>query len=216
MRTNYGKRISAKTAFSMAELLIALTVLGVIAAVMMGIVKSSSQVGKSMVILSKKTLNNLENAMNNIVVTHVAADDFTKLKDDYGYFSIKDEDSTSRMTGLFKKYLLIIDKEVDTSKEYFSNNIIDYNGSSLGINLKDTYSNFFYMYNGTLVGMRLYGSCDAEEENAITPDSKEIYKVNNICGSIFYDVNGRAKPNKLGLDQYIIPFSKDGIRYISE
>ena len=109
-----------------------------------------------------------------------------------------------------------MDVNVDTSKEYFSNELVDYNGTSLGINLKDTYSNFFFMYNGTLMGMRLYDSCQAEEENAITPDSKEVYHVNNICGSIFYDVNGRAKPNKLGLDQYIIPFTPYGVRYISE
>ena len=65
-----------------------------------------------------------------------------------------------------------------------------------------------------IIGFRTYEGCDKTEKNVNPPKFKRKYELPNICGSIFYDINAYGKPNKLGSDQFIIPFDKRGIKYI--
>jgi hypothetical protein len=39
-----------------------------------------------------------------------------------------------------------------------------------------------------------------------------VFCVALICGQVFLDVNGPDLPNKLGIDQYIVSLTLDGIR----
>ena len=86
----------------------------------------------------------------------------------------------------------------------------------MGIKLKDIYSEFFYVNDGILMGLRFYSGCNASEMYANPPLHKGKFQVDNICGSVFYDVNSFKEPNKLGSDQYIIPITKRGVKYSNE
>ena len=101
---------------------------------------------------------------------------------------------------------------MDTNDEYFSANIKTYQNAVVSV-LNTTYSDFFYLQDGTLLGFRLFGSCSASEPNAIPPLNRTLLGAENVCGSVFVDVNGEGKPNKLGADQIVIPFDARGIKY---
>lgn len=163
--------------------------------------------------LSWKMAENIESATLQILLNHSSYDDFLRIKDGGGYFSIEDPDITKRMSDLYSKYLSDISYNVDLTNEYFSEEIQDYNKTSTGEKLKDAYSNFFYVTDGMLIGFRFYQSCTATEKNSNPPEHRGRYSINKICGSIFYDINSFKGPNKLGSDQYILPVYKRGIKY---
>ena len=79
--------------------------------------------------------------------------------------------------------------------------------------LKDAYSAFFHVNDGMLMGFRFYKGCDKTERFTNPPLVREEYEVNNICGSIFFDINSYGKPNRLGADQYILPVGLKGLEY---
>jgi len=208
--------IKKSKAFTLSELLIALVIIGVIAIICisaLGIINPSEKGWHSK---SRKMGVNLEASLSQILVNDSSYDDFKRLKDEQGYFSIEDENIDTRMTKLIQKYLLDIQFDIDLNNKYFSENIKDYKGQLLGIKLKDVYSNFFIAQDGMILGTRFYRSCSATEENANPPDSKGRFAVNDICGSVFIDVNAYKKPNKLGSDQYIIPIYSRGVKYTNE
>ena len=99
------------------------------------------------------------------------------------------------------------------SDRYFTGPLLNYDKTSTGNALKDTYSNFIYTNDGVVIGFRTYTSCATTETNANPPTYRGKYSVANSCGSIFYDINGFKGPNKLGSDQYIIPLGLQGIKY---
>ena len=109
-----------------------------------------------------------------------------------------------------------MEKSVDTSDKYFANNLINYKREATSVKLADDYKNLFYAADGTLFGIRTYNSCTSTENIANPPNDRETSSVTNICGSIFFDVNGFKKPNKLGSDQYIIPIDKRGIKLAND
>ncbi len=202
-----------KLAFTLTEAIIIMVILGIILGLSIAGIKLYNPVDKSNRTLSWKMAENIESATLQILLNHSSYDDFLRIKDDKGYFSIEDANITKRMSDLYSKYLSDINYNVDKSNEYFSNEILDYDRSSTSEKLKDVYSDFFYVTDGMLIGFRFYGSCSAVEKNSNPPEHKGKYAINNICGSIFFDINSFKEPNKLGTDQYILPVYKRGIKY---
>lgn len=199
--------------FSLSEAIITIVVLGIIASIVIPqiLLNDPSKEGKDA--LAKKMTGYLTQASTEILINDASLDDFTRLKDNDGYFSIIDKDVTPRIARLYQKYLKDVDLRINTTKDYFSNELIDYDGTSTGLKLNSIYSDFFYMLDGMIIGFRLYESCDVDELNSIPPTVKERYTTSNSCGSVFFDINAFSKPNKLGTDQFIIPIGKRGIKY---
>ncbi|MBQ8475723.1 prepilin-type N-terminal cleavage/methylation domain-containing protein, partial [bacterium] len=210
------KCVKKLLAFTIAEVLIVLAILGVIAALYTASVMLYNPTEKNWQILSKKMATNFEDATTSILLNHTTLDDFQALVDGDDHFSINDNDSAKKMAKLYRKYLSDIQLNVDTSKDYFSKPLTDYDKTSLGIKLKDIYSEFFYVNDGILMGLRFYPDCESSEIYANPPLHKGKFQVDNICGSVFFDVNAYKEPNKLGSDQYIIPIYKRGIKYTND
>ena len=209
-------QIEKISAFTISELMIVLVIIGLIAILYATTVKLDYQAEKNWRTLSEKMAVNFEDATTSILANNAVLDDFLSLVNGRDHFSITDEDATSKMAKLYRKYLSDVILDVDTSKSYFSEELKDYNRTSLGIKLKDIYSEFFFVNDGILLGLRFYSSCEASEEFANPPAHKGKFKVDNKCGSVFYDINGFKKPNKLGSDQYIIPIYKRGVKYSND
>ena len=195
-----------KNAFTISEAIIVLVILGIIAGLSIAGVKLYNPVDKGNQTLSWKMAENIESAT-------LSYDDFLRIKDGGGYFSIEDANITKRISDLYTNYLSDVKYGVDLNNDYFSSEILDYDRSSTGETLKNAYSNFFYVTDGMLIGFRFYQSCKSIEKNANPPEHKGRYSMDDVCGSIFFDINAFKKPNKLGSDQYILPFGVRGIEY---
>ena len=205
-----------KIAYTISEIIITIIIMGIILGITITAIKIYNLNDKNFKILSWKMAENIESATLQILLNHSSYDDFLRIKDGSGYFSIEDANITKRMSNLYANYLSDVKYGVDLNNDYFSSKIFDYNRSSTGEKLKDAYSNFFYVTDGMVIGFRFYQGCNSTEQNANPPEHKGKYPVYKVCGSIFYDINSFKKPNKLGSDQYILPIYKRGIKYNNE
>lgn len=200
-------------AFSLSSALIAIVIMGVIGVIVIPQWKAFNPTQTGWNTLANKMAIYLNEATINMLSLNSGADDIEVLNDNGKIFKLSDANSTESLAKLFTQYLSKIDMNVDTSKDYFSQDILDYKRNPIGEKLKDSYSSFHFAADGILVGYRLYGDCKATEKNANPPETVEKYEVNDICGSVFFDVNAYKKPNKLGSDQYIIPIGIHGMKY---
>lgn len=194
-------------------MIITMVIIGAIFAITTAVIKIANPVEEGFLTLSMKTEIAIEQASTAILLNNAVYDDYTRIKDSKGYFSIEDKDIDKRMVNLYIRYLQKVDVGVDLSNEYFLKTIKISNKELSNLPLKDIYSNFFFIQDGVLLGFRFYNSCSATEKWASPSNYKGVYEIKNVCGSIFYDVNSYAKPNKLGLDQHIIAIYNRGIKY---
>ena len=199
--------------FTLAETVLIFVILGIIACIVLPQLLLSDPSKEGKLTLARKMGEYLTQASIEILLYDAVLDDFSRLKDNDGYFSIEDNNITPRMAKLYQKYLKDVDLKINIDKDYFSKELLDYDGTSIGSKLNNLYSNFFYVNDGMVLGFRFYGSCDVSEMNSIPPGFQERYEIKEICGSVFYDTNAFIKPNKLGSDQFIIPIGKRGIKY---
>ncbi len=202
-----------KRAFTLSEVLITLVLMGIIAILYSVGIKLHDPTKQGFDIKAQKTLENIDQVFSLIHAKHSETFNLTDLNDSAGNFSIEDSDAAPRFAEFFREFLNIIDfpdQDSQKVKDYLASNIMNYDRTSTGLVLKDTYSNFMYSMNGTMYGFRLYQSCSADEKNSNPPLTRERKTISNVCGSIFYDINAYDGPNKLGSDQYIIPFDTLG------
>ena len=205
-----SKKINA---FTLPEALLVLIIIGVIAAITIPQLLVDDPAKRGWTTLAEKTVGSLIQASTEILIYDAGLDDFTSLTYNGKRFSIEDADITSDMSGLYGKYITNSTQDVDLNDEYFAKPLATYDKNALDKTLKELYSDFFIGNDGVLIGFRFYGGCDKTEENVVLPAKRNRYSVNNICGSVYLDVNGYKKPNKLGSDQYIVPIAKRGIVY---
>lgn len=206
---------SIKFGFTLAEALIVLVILGVIGAICLQAMQTYNPQQKGFNTKAEKTVSVIGQALTMILVEDSSSDDLTGLFDETGKFSITQTTNATRIVKKFKKHLVVNTLPVDLKSEYFKGNLLNYKKTSLG-KLTDLYSNFFFMQDGTLVGFKFYGSCTSSEAKAIPPNYRDLSTINDICASIFIDVNGEKKPNKLGSDQFVIPVDVRGIKYSND
>lgn len=202
-----------KIGFTISEAALTMAIIGIIVALAVAGVKMFNPTDKGRDTLSIKMAENIEAAALEILVNHCSLDNFKRINDGFGNFSIEDSNITKRMADLFAKYLSNIDYKINLENEYFSKPIINYDKTSTNVILKNKFSNFYYMADGVIVGFRFYQGCNKQEELSNPPMHRGKYTETNICGSIFYDINAFDKPNKLGTDQFILPVYDRGIKY---
>lgn len=204
-----------KKAFTLIEAIIVIAIIGLITTLYNISTKVINANEKGYEVRAQKTLENIDQVFNLIFAHHSESFNLTDLHVNNDNFSITDSGAAAKLSNLFKKYMNILylqDENEDKVKEYYESNILDYDKTSTGITLNGAYSNFITSTNGVIYGFRLYQSCSANEVNSSPPLAKGRGTTEGICGSIFYDVNGYSGPNKLGSDQYIVPFDSLGAK----
>ena len=202
-----------KIAFSITEAIIVMAILGIIAALCIPQILTYNYNDEANITMGKKMVSYMDEAFLEVLLNHATLDDFTRLKDADGYFSIEDDSAEARFVKLIKNYLLDIPMKMDMTKEYFNSDILDYDKTSTGEKLIDAYKSFFYANDGVIAAFRFYADCNQIEKNANPPEFKGRFAVTDSCGSVFFDVNAYKRPNKLGSDQFIVPIYKRGLKY---
>ena len=170
-----------KFGFTLAEVLITLGIIGVVASMVLPPLKSTLDERSNMTAL-KKFYNEFYNATKRIMV-----------ENDIPYYwglQNNNDSSSEMLVNLYKKHMAIVKDCSKTDSSCFPFPILKSNGS-----VKITATNYrnwsmrgFVLRNGTTV----------------------CVDVNNGWFAVFFDVNGFKKPNKLGYDVYAWAVNQDG------
>lgn len=189
---------SCKLAFTLAEVLIVLGIIGLIAD--MTIPTLISSVGeKTATSQLKKSYSTFENAFRMVVADHGSPETW-----DTG--AMDDPVGLNKLLDLFTPYLMISQK-CGTNVGCFPDvNYKSINGADTGMNLgtSSTMVSKAVLADGSVVGFRIWNpECTSNYGNA--PGLKDI------CGSLWIDINGHKQPNKLGVDLFSFYYGKRGV-----
>lgn len=194
-----------KGAFTLAETLITLSIIGVCAAMVVATLTVINPSDKANVSLAKKATVNFSNATRQILMLN---------------------SKSRKMTGIYKEGL---------SGDFCSDSTCFYNlvGEYLQIteNITTPPENLKGEVYGKLTDGIVFGilfkpkaedgsaKCTQTDTIVATPkddtmpkDVSNAITVNGACGFIYYDTNGFAKPNREGQDQFALPIFKTGAR----
>ena len=177
-----------KLGFTLAEVLITLAIVGVIAAMVLPPIMQNLE--------EKTTINRLKKAYSELSKTYLM------IKNEKGDpTSWLQTDSYEEIGELFIPYLEV-SKNCKTGTGCFSDNCYSVNGEPYWINLdtRDDMSKFI-LTNGTSIALKIYNkNCDSIEGNN--------EQLKSVCGWIVVDTNGKKKPNTYGIDIFEFKITK--------
>ena len=185
-------------AFTMAEAILVMTVLGIIATIMITTIRPSEFQEKGLKILAQKVLSEIDTATQQVLFNDSADSTFDHLYEDgtttqFTVSGYSDDNTNSELLAdLYKKYLITI-RRAPTSKMPFITAgvpLVLKNGAEMGIWFK---------------GGSVFPTIFPGETNSVN--------VRCDYGFIVFDINGGDGPNVMGKDQFWIPYDKYGIKY---
>ena len=197
-----------KLAFTMAEAILVMTILGIIATIMITTLKPAEFKEKALKTLYKKVLSEIDTATTQILINNSREGDMNQLFLDSssGYFSFGSDWNKTQQ--LFKKYLSTTRQPYDSSIQMgsFSTSVQDSptaNSQTPPFHLKDG----ALLFLGTGEKYQVSPS----SSGTITVDGCEMSK--SLLGIITVDINGEEEPNTPYKDQFNFPISSKGIEY---
>jgi type II secretory pathway pseudopilin PulG len=187
----------------MAEAILVMTILGIIATIMISTLKPAEFKEKSMQIMAKKVMSELDVATTQIVLNHTIEEDLGNLiinnsalnnKVNYSENGYADE-----LANLYRKYLTALRKQpiVNCDSAYW--------------NGKDCSS--FLLKDGASI--QLISGWNVVVNSIFPGETNTTYSEAKI-GHLKVDINDNDPPNVLGKDQFIYPLHKGGIDYNPE
>ena len=187
-----------KVAFTLAEVLITLGIIGVVATITLPSLIQRN-VEKQRVAQLKKAYSELSQAYN------LAVEEFGA-PTEWGMGGMRDPQSHRIMANNMKKFLKLSEDCVDMPDSEAKRVCGQFNKigklasqNSIQLNTLKRYGRAVILSDGTTVTFRVYsGQCNHQYGAA-----------KNVCGSIAVDVNGSKYPNQLGEDQFSFFFTKD-------
>ena len=184
-----------KSAFTLAEVLITLVIIGIVAALTIPTAISKYQKQQYVAGL-KKAYSVLSQVTNTII-----AEEGSPKASVGGWAS-----SYQNIFNLYKKHLNNAKECIDGSNCYNIGMVKNLDGSNEG-NRDTSTTPKLILNDGTTV---LLGGLDLSSDcSAGSVEGSGIYK---YCASIFVDVNGARKPNKWGRDNFQFFITEDGLK----
>lgn len=179
-----------KQAFTMAEAILVMTILGIIATIMITTLKPAEFKDKGLKILAKKVLSEIDTATTQILINNSQNGTMSTLYQPgtattYAYVA-----NTNFTGALYKKYLTATRQS--TTGTYCASG-----------------TNSFFLKDGACMGI-LNG---AGNFNTIFPGESGQTNVSVTQGLIYVDINGNEEPNVISKDQFIFPIDDQGIQY---
>ena len=225
-----------KKGFTLAEVLITLTIIGVIAAITMPSLNSSSQ-NQQLGVRLASTVSLIENAMTSMIAQEdvrnlyqtnawrIAQEAGDELKSNSPY------EKKAAFVGNLKQYLGITDFYTDTYDNYYGGKIkaisgaVDWRGlkegeagvDSEGKNVKGSGASIksecipIELKNGATIFMHVFskGYTNSTPQDIINAGGSLFSE----AADLFVDVNGRKGPNTIGRDLFTFYLGSDGIMY---
>ena len=194
-----------KHAFTMAEAILVMTILGIIATIMITTLKPADFQDKGLKVLAQKVLNNIDNATTQLLMNNSADGTFDNVYPHNSTTafatSTNTDDNATALRTLYQGYVATTRKSCTNTTDC----------GECGDTTK--YKAGFYMKDGSCMAFGL----GAASRDTIFPGEtggvKTLTDQQATRGVIFFDINGLEGPNVAGKDQFLVPFGKDGIDY---
>ena len=188
-----------KKAFTMAEAIIVMTILGIIATIMITNLKPSEFRDKGLQVMAKKVLMQLDTATQQIMVNNTQNGKLTTVyvPNSTTQVAFGAMDATN-MSVLYKKYLVTTRKACDTA---------DCGCNSFAGNYK------FHLKDGACVSLRLLATPATMTATRFPGEVNDVNTTAKGLGYFHFDVNGLDEPNVMGKDRFKVPINDDGIFY---
>lgn len=184
-----------KFAFTLAEVLITLGIIGVVAAMTMPSLIANYQ--------EKQRVSQLKKVYSALSQAFVSAVQENGTPDEWGMGNMYDENSHLIMANNFKKHLKLAQDctNMNGTQAQKICGVDNNDRTKNGLNIIEiaNYAKSIILSDGTIVAFRLYD-----------PNCSGSYgEVKNVCGKISIDLNGKKHPNQNGYDQFGIYVTKD-------
>ena len=185
-----------KKAFTMAEAILVMTILGIIATIMITTLKPAEYKDKGLAILAKKVLSEIDTATTQILINNSSGGTMSTLyvPGSSTIFSFATSTQNANVGKLYKKYLT-------ATRQACNNSSCPCNG----------YSNKFYLKDGACMGIT--AGAPSANVNTWFPGETNFTSMKPSHGLIFFDTNGEEEPNVMGKDQFLLPINTAGIQY---
>ena len=185
-------------AFTMAEAVLVMTILGIIATVMITTIKPARFKEQGYKVLAKSVYASIDTAVTQILVDKAP---FNKTNKIYEHTANGVVDPT--------KYFSMADaskggKFVDLLKEYMATARGDIPAVCTGV----SYDATLLLKNGACMAVK---SSAVEAATWIPGENSQTASASYAYGMIFLDTNGQDEPNVIGTDQFYIPLDENGI-----
>ena len=180
-----------KKAFTMAEAILVMTILGIIATIMISTLKPAEYKDKALAIMAKKVLSEIDAATTQILVNNSQNGKMTALYVPNSSTIFEFKDDSDHVANLYKKYMTATRKPTTEADCY------------------DDIVSSFFLKDGACMAI-LGGSGFG---TTIFPGESTVSNVRFTQGIIYFDVNGSEEPNVYGKDIFQLPIGNDGIMY---
>ena len=185
--------MNMKKAFTMAEAILVMTILGIIATIMITTLKPAEYKDKGMKILAKKVLSEVDTATTQILINNSMNGTMKKLYVPGSSNTFAYKGNANNVGKLYKKYLTAT-RQKTTGNDC---NITDF-------------TNSFFLKDGACIGFKVGNASDVK---TIFPGETNVANSTVTQGFILFDINGAEEPNANGKDRFILPVGDEGIMY---
>ena len=193
--TKFSKRI----AFTMAEAIIVMTILGIIAAIMITNLRMPEYRDNALKVQAKKMLEQIDQATQQIILNNTRNGTLDEVYRFGTTNVVHVYGGTDVLTPYYKKYMYSVRTIVPVRNDLFIHSSSDFSKGFEIIKLKDG-SCFKFVHGG---GSNIQTIFPGEINTTIMLSN----------GYVCMDINCEDEPNKTGKDQFYIPFDKNGIKY---
>ena len=159
-----------------------------------------------------KMMYQLDFASKQILAKNSVNYNFYNLKTVSGTrFSITADGADEKLMDLFKKYLKGL-RNASVSSSYLNKTLINESNATISNVKPSSFKYGFSVNNGAYIALKLNKNCTTTETYVYSPVQRSNRSASKSCGLIFFDVNGDKDPNTLGIDQYIVPIGRNGVK----
>lgn len=191
-----------KKAFTMAEAILVMTILGIIATIMITTLKPAEFKEKGLRIMAKKILSEIDTATTQVLINNTKNGSMAEilvptLTNGASYsFGTTGNAYLNYTAMIYKKYLTATRQNTTGS----------YCAANAGIS--------FYLKDGACIGFKHGGT----SYDTIFPGETGTTSITNathssLLGAIYVDTNGDEEPNTIGKDRFLFPVGTEGILY---
>ena len=186
-----------KKAFTMAEAILVMTILGIIATVMISTLKPAQYKEKALQVAAKSIYSEIDSAMTQILTDYTRYNKLSAVYPVNGTTGSTTYNFNSTNTNANVAFLALMKNYMATARGTVP---------SACTSVSATYN--MLLKNGACLGLKTGAIAS---KSTWIPGEKEATTALCTYGEIFLDVNGNDEPNVLGKDRFVIPLNEDGI-----
>ena len=199
-----------KNAFTMAEVILVMVILGIIAVIMITTNKEKMPTYRGFLIQAKKVVSEIDAATSSILTAQTYSGDFNvliSLNNPDEHFNTNVAGNSENLAALYRKYLNATRRECGAWNSTAKNRCpCNKDNTQAGV---PSSASSFYLKDGTCVAV----ATGAQTFRSIIPGEEKESNVTSKNGMIFIDVNGANEPNAFARDQFLVPLGEFGIDY---